>query len=175
MRAVSATFRIADLSNRSIMLSNSTNLLGITSSPELLETHPDIAAKVSGSVSSLSILKERTIDYPREIWYLYACIIVFLSFFNACSLVLSRLWKRSAQLSTDREGFPSTSRRLSWRRLHVALINAWRVYVFRTVIVVGQRNICSWNAAEAFMTVAYVAVLFIWSLINCERTLITDI
>ena len=83
-------------------------------------------------------------EYPREVWYFLASLILLVALCNILSHNLSR-WIPTA-VSKDPEAI-RTSRKGP----------------------IGQTF--SLNAAELFLTALYVAILFAWTLTNCESLL----
>ncbi|KAI0055998.1 hypothetical protein BV25DRAFT_1660362 [Artomyces pyxidatus] len=117
----------------------------------------------AASVPSDFILSQsRAIEYPKEVWYCLGSFIFLLMVGNIVS-ILSGLRRRRKAVRKDAEG-QARSEALSLRRLPLAVVNAWRVVAFRSVVDLGQGY--SVNLAEVFMTAGYIVVLFAWTLIN---------
>ncbi|KAI0055563.1 hypothetical protein BV25DRAFT_166890 [Artomyces pyxidatus] len=108
--------------------------------------------------------KRRVTEYPKEVWYSIGCFI-FLVMVSNIMTILSGLGKRRRVIRQDAEGhLPRQSRALPLRRLPLALVNAWRVVAFRSVIDLGRGY--SINVAELFLTATYIVILLTWTLIN---------
>lgn len=107
-------------------------------------------------------------EYPREVWYFLASLILLVALCNILSHNLSR-WIPTA-VSKDPEAI-RTSRKgpIALRRFPLAILNASRIVAFRCTVPIGQTF--SLNAAELFLTALYVAILFAWTLTNCESLL----
>ncbi|THH14579.1 hypothetical protein EW146_g5768 [Bondarzewia mesenterica] len=123
----------------------------------ILATNPDAALR-----------KYRATEYPKEAWYFVACFIFLAGIFNLVSVVTS--WRRGrVGVSKDVEGQGrSSTGSVSFRRLHLALVNACRIIAFRCSISVGKSF--SLNLAEVFMTATYITIMLTWSFINSKNT-----
>lgn len=114
----------------------------------------------------VSVSARRNQEYPTEFWY---CILAFLAIVclgRVAGFVGSWSRRRRARAlqARDVEYRGSYARRSGWTRIPAAAVNAWRVVAFRSVIAFGPYY--SINLAEGFVTLAYTAALFTWSLIN---------
>ncbi|KAF8875281.1 ferric reductase NAD binding domain-containing protein [Mucidula mucida] len=108
-----------------------------------------------------AIRVQRAADYPKQVWYLLASFIVFLSICHVISLLFNRA--RRIQGRNGERG------RISLRRVPLAFVNVFRVMAFRWTIPIG--NYYTLNVAEIFLTAAYIAIIFTWSLINSTSTI----
>ncbi|KAA1472403.1 hypothetical protein DENSPDRAFT_179747 [Dentipellis sp. KUC8613] len=122
------------------------------------------SAPILAKVTDKTIRKARAADYPKQVWYFIAVFI----FLVAVSNVVSRLFavtRRRSEAPRDVEGaHRSVTSKISYRRLPAAIVNAFRMVAFRTVIPLGGGFTI--NLAEAFITATYIIILFVWSLIN---------
>ncbi|KDQ51857.1 hypothetical protein JAAARDRAFT_198731 [Jaapia argillacea MUCL 33604] len=126
-----------------------------------------------------ALRKYRTQEYPKEIWYLIAAFIFIISFSrfftllvrNACRLLRASASKFEGPSGGDAEygqelpKSPSRRPALSIRSLLVALVNFYRIIVFRTTIPIGKSY--TLNLAEVVVTAVYITALFTWSFVNC--------
>ncbi|KAJ7359758.1 ferric reductase NAD binding domain-containing protein, partial [Mycena albidolilacea] len=101
----------------------------------------------------------RTYAYPRYVWYTLASFIALVSLYHFAVTFTS--WVRSR---TRYVPHPSTRGPISFRRLPVAILNGVRNVVFRTTVSFGGSY--TLNLTELILGCAYIAVLFIWALIN---------
>ncbi|KAI0644002.1 iron reductase [Trametes meyenii] len=107
-------------------------------------------------------------EYPREVWWLVASFIALVSLVQLASWVISKL--SSGPTPAPKEGKDAEAgvtvrpRRFSWRRLPLAILNAYRVVAFRWTLQVGQSY--TLNFAEVFVTVVYIVALFVWEFVN---------
>ncbi|TFY75252.1 hypothetical protein EWM64_g8760 [Hericium alpestre] len=104
----------------------------------------------------------RTEEYPKQVWYFVACFIFLVGVCNLVSRVIPYLRKR-AIARTDVEGEQAPpSGAISYRRAPVAVVNAFRMVAFRSVIPLGFGF--SVNLAELFVSAAYMTIISAWSL-----------
>ncbi|KAF9033922.1 hypothetical protein BDZ89DRAFT_1158104 [Hymenopellis radicata] len=108
-----------------------------------------------------AIRVQRAADYPKQVWYLLASFIAFVSICHGISLLFSRT-RRIQGRNGERGG-------ISLRRVPLAFVNVFRVMAFRWTIPIG--NYYTLNVAEVFLTAAYIAIVFTWSLINSTSTI----
>ncbi|KZV61119.1 hypothetical protein PENSPDRAFT_619411 [Peniophora sp. CONT] len=104
--------------------------------------------------------------YPREFWYGILVLLAIISLGRVVGFISSWYRRRhvQAQNARDVESRGTVSRPSKWTRLPAAAVNAWRVVAFRSDIAIGPYY--SINLAEAFLTIAYLAMLFGWSFVN---------
>ncbi|KAI0067001.1 hypothetical protein BV25DRAFT_1868065 [Artomyces pyxidatus] len=122
------------------------------------------AAAAAPPVNSDRIVRKRlATEYTKEVWYFIGCFIFLVVVSNIVS-ILSGLGRRRKVLRKDAEGQQARSGALSLRRLPLAIVNAWRVVAFRSVIDLGKGY--SINIAELFTTVAYITILFTWTMVK---------
>ncbi|KIY64057.1 hypothetical protein CYLTODRAFT_402376 [Cylindrobasidium torrendii FP15055 ss-10] len=93
--------------------------------------------------------------YPHQIWFLVASFISVVGF---CQLVSYIIGKHQYRRRPD---YAATTGGLS--RIPLAIVNVYRVVAFRSTIGIGSYSL---NLAEVFCTVAYIAALFTWELVN---------
>lgn len=104
----------------------------------------------------------RFYTYPNQVLFLVASFIglVILCHFLTLGYTLSRRGKmRAAKL-------PSRRGKISLKRVPVAIADTFRALAFRWTIPIGRYY--TLNVAEVFLTAAYGAVLFTWTMINSE-------
>ncbi|KAH9838053.1 iron reductase [Rhodofomes roseus] len=133
------------------------------------------ATSTSGSSSggSSSLLKAVSPDkalrlarakgYPREVWYFVACFIFLVAIFQFGSWAVNKLSKRRARTDTE-AGTDTSNGRFTVRNIPRALVNAYRVILFRWTLEIGSSY--TLNMAEVFVSCAYFIALFIWEFIN---------
>ncbi|KAI0777446.1 iron reductase [Trametes elegans] len=123
--------------------------------------HPTIS-------SDRAIRVDHNKQYPRQVWWFLASFIFLVAFVQSISWGISRFSRgriSSRKQADDTEGGrPSSTRRFSWRRLPLAVLNAYRVVAFRWTLEIGQSY--TLNLAEVFVTCAYIVALFTWEFIN---------
>ncbi|KAK0473728.1 hypothetical protein IW261DRAFT_674687 [Armillaria novae-zelandiae] len=105
----------------------------------------------------------RAAEYPKQVWYFIASFIALVSLCHCLSVVFTY----TRTLKPASKGIAPRGR-ISLLRLPRALVELFRVVAFRCTIPVGQSH--SLNVAEVFLTAAYIAVVFTWSLINSTAT-----
>ncbi|THH14583.1 hypothetical protein EW146_g5767 [Bondarzewia mesenterica] len=123
------------------------------------------------AVKAASIDKARRIflagEYPREVWYFIASFIFLVGVGNGISRLAS--WCRQTALRHDPEQHHrSSTSAISLRRLPLAAVNACRIIAFHCTVPVGSNF--SLNVAELLITVIYITILFVWSLVNSNTT-----
>jgi len=115
--------------------------------------NPDKALRIS-----------RAKEYPKEVYYFIASFIFVVSVCNWSARYLGSNTKSSVPLENkETQDRPSTGRS-SWRRLHVAALNLYRMVAFRCVV--HPLPGFSLNLAEVFITAAYITIIFVWAMIN---------
>jgi heme/copper-type cytochrome/quinol oxidase subunit 2 len=102
-------------------------------------------------------------EYAHQVWWLVAPFLFLVGVTYYGSIVLRKLFpgkNKPADVEVDgrlvRRGF-------SFRRLPLAIANAYRVVAFRTTLTVGPFSL---NLAEVAITITYIVALFVWSFIN---------
>ncbi|KAA1473381.1 hypothetical protein DENSPDRAFT_802497 [Dentipellis sp. KUC8613] len=118
----------------------------------------------SHNADDRAIRSYRTRWYPRYTWFIVGSFIFLLMLWNIATLIAARL-RKPRPATADVEG--RTRRQLgpvSYRRLHVAFLNACRVIAFRLTIPLGFGF--KLNLAEVFLTGAYLAMLFVLAMIK---------
>ncbi|OSC98884.1 iron reductase [Trametes coccinea BRFM310] len=109
----------------------------------------------------------RNKEYPRQLWWLIASFIALVSLSHFLSVAVAKCSRRRTDGgTTSRPGNTrsSSDHRLSWRRLPLALVNAFRVVAFRWTLPVGQWQ--SLTFAEVFIVCAYIVALFTWAFVD---------
>lgn len=108
----------------------------------------------------------RTAEYPKEVWYSLASIIVFIGCCQLVSIIVAKLAKRaplSSRHPTNPEG--PAPRGILLRRIPSAAVNTFRVVAFRSTINFGSYSV---NIAETFLTCLYIIALFTWAFVNSK-------
>lgn len=103
----------------------------------------------------------RFFSYPDQVLYLVASFIGFVTLCHFVSLAYTFSRRNSVLVPGSR---PRTTA-LAFRRLPRAFMDVFRALAFRWTIDVGRSY--TLNIAELFLTAAYAAVLFTWTMINC--------
>ncbi|KAH7903964.1 hypothetical protein BJ138DRAFT_1073787 [Hygrophoropsis aurantiaca] len=94
----------------------------------------------------------RYLLYPQQAWY---CLALFM-FVVGC-------FQWAAFLHSKFIGLP-TRHGVSFKRLPLALVNAYRVVAFRWTLNIGQSYTLS--VAEVFISIGYIVLLLVWTFIN---------
>ncbi|KAI0644003.1 iron reductase [Trametes meyenii] len=105
--------------------------------------------------------------YPHQLWWLIASFVVLIALCQFISRVALKYSSRhsSRKKRGDTEaGRSSSSRRVSWRRLPLAALNAYRVIAFRWTLNIGQY--LTLNFAEVLVTCVYIIAIFTWGFVN---------
>ncbi|KAI0266559.1 ferric reductase NAD binding domain-containing protein [Gloeopeniophorella convolvens] len=110
-----------------------------------------------------TIRKHRAALYPKQTWYFVGSIIGLAILLNVFSLLGAAWRRRRASKDAEGQGQPPT-RAISIRHVVPAVVNAWRIIAYRSVITLPFG--LTINLVELFLTAAYTAALFTWSLIN---------
>ncbi|TFY81287.1 hypothetical protein EWM64_g2726 [Hericium alpestre] len=104
----------------------------------------------------------RATNYPRQVWYFVAVFIFLVGISNIVSRSIASRRKAGTK-RTDEEGkAPSSTGAVSYRRLPIAAVNAFRMIAFRTIIPLGFGF--SINIADAAVAAMYITILLLWSL-----------
>jgi len=103
--------------------------------------------------------------YAKQAWYGIGLFLFIIGLFNWSSILyskfsVSRQGRDMESLATPR---PSS---VSFRRLPVALLNSYRVIVFRWTLHIGE-TLCL-STAEITLTVAYIVYMYVWGFINSK-------
>ncbi|TFK45843.1 hypothetical protein OE88DRAFT_1085175 [Heliocybe sulcata] len=104
--------------------------------------------------------------YSKEIWYTMGGSIALIMICHWGSVVLSKCthWSRTPIDDVERRSIAARRGSTSLRRLPLALVNLWRVMAFRCTIQIGKSySLC---LADVFCTMAYIAVIFTFALVN---------
>ncbi len=108
--------------------------------------------------------------YPRQLWWFVTCFIALVALCQFVSWVMTKRAARrpsSQRRTPDSEGgATSGTRRISWRRLPLALLNTYRVVAFRWTLNIGQSFTLTF--AELFIVCAYIVALYVWSFVSSE-------
>ena len=99
-------------------------------------------------------------NYPNRAWFCIASVILFVTLCRFTSL----LYNIGTGVRTRTR--PRTRGVVQYSRLPAAVLNAFRAIAFRWTVPIS--NSYTLNLAEVFLTAAYIAVLFTWSLVNCK-------
>ena len=104
----------------------------------------------------------RILTYPKQVLYLIASFIALISLCHFLSLFYhsiirkrSHEWKRRTTVSLT--------------RLPAAAADSFRTLAFRWTVPVGSSH--ELNFVEMGLTLAYMAVLFTWTFVNCTLRL----
>ncbi|KAI0320573.1 ferric reductase NAD binding domain-containing protein [Amylostereum chailletii] len=136
--------------------------LGTPTSPERLS--PSLSHKALQSIDKV-LRVQRAEDYPKQVWYFLACFIGLVGLANHVSLISFHRHRHRFPAQGDAETQrPSSTGSISYRRLPLAAVNAWRVIAFRSHVRIGHSY--SLNLAEVFMTATYITILFVWTMYN---------
>ncbi|KAI9057704.1 iron reductase [Trametes sanguinea] len=115
-----------------------------------------------------AIRASRIKDYPRQLWWFIASFIALVSLWHLVSWTIAKIssGRRGAQTrSGDTESGKSPHvRPFSWRRIPLAIVNAYRVVAFRYTLHFGRSY--TLNLAEVFVTCAYIIAIFTWEFAN---------
>ncbi|KIK79113.1 hypothetical protein PAXRUDRAFT_162169 [Paxillus rubicundulus Ve08.2h10] len=130
-----------------------------------MSTSLDTSILARAGVADSTIHSGRDTYYPMQAWYCIGLFLFIIGVFQWTSVFYSKL----AGMRSIRGGDPeladgSRSRKFSFSRIAVALTNAYRVIAFRWTLEFGKSY--TLNMAEVFMTIAYVAFLYVWAFIN---------
>ncbi|KAH9896468.1 iron reductase [Cubamyces lactineus] len=106
-----------------------------------------------------TIRKARASAYPHQLWWLIASFIGFIAIIHFGSWAAEKYSAR--QRPAQR---PASTRRVSWRRIPLALVNAYRVVAFRWTVKFGPWR--TLTLAEVFITCAYIVALYTWAFVN---------
>jgi len=102
-------------------------------------------------------------EYAKQVWWFVASFLLLVGITNYGSVALRKLFPGKRE-PADVEADGRVVRRVaSIRRLPLAIANAYRVLAFRTTLTLGPFSL---NLAEVDLTIAYIAVLFVYSFIN---------
>lgn len=118
------------------------------------------------AITDKSLRSARNHLYPLQAWYCIALFIFIIAIFQWISFLHSKFaGRRQMSNASDPEHASMHRRRaLSWRRIPLGLVNAYRVISFRWTLEFGKSY--TLNMAEVFVTMAYIIFLFVWAFIN---------
>jgi ferric-chelate reductase len=135
------------------MFNSMYNLLDARSPPS--STSPDNILSIE--TSSL---------YPKQMWYLVACVIALISVFQLGSFIHSKLAQRADHCAIEPHSNQTSTRHgTALRRIPLSIVNIYRVMAFRWTVELGGYSL---NVAEVFLTGAYIVAMFTWTFINSE-------
>jgi len=120
-------------------------------------------AQIDGTDESLRVTRNKL--YPMQAWYCIGGFIFLIAIFQWISFFHSKVSRRSNDSDPEHASLHH-HHGFSWRRLPLGLANAYRVIAFRWTLEIGQTY--TLNMAEVFVTMAYIAFLFIWAFINSK-------
>lgn len=109
--------------------------------------------------------------YPQQLWWFLATFIGIVAVGQFISWVSSCLFSPCpppVPEKRDVEGRAST-RRFSWSRLPVAIVNHFRVIAFRNTVDVGEKY--TFTYAEVFITIVYIVAVFTWEFSYSEHAI----
>ena len=104
-----------------------------------------------------------SVNYPHRVWFCIAGVMLFVTLCRFTSLLCN------IRSGTPTLARPRTREIIQYRRLPAAMLNAFRAIAFRWTIPIG--NTYTLNLAEVFLTAAYIALVFAWTLVNCTSKL----
>lgn len=110
-----------------------------------------------------ALANQYTEEYTKQVWWLVASFLFLVGTTHYGAIALTKLFpgkKGPADVEADGRVVRHAS---SFRRLPLAIANAYRVVAFRTTFTVGPINL---NLAEVALTIAYIVALFVWSFIR---------
>jgi ferric-chelate reductase len=109
--------------------------------------------------------------YPEYVGYVVAVLFTIVVLGNMISIIERSRRKRSARAlaftTPDIDERPKRSHSISWRRLHTAILNMWRIVLYRSVIQIGSEYTI--NLAEVLLVCIYVATILGGILVNCTN------
>lgn len=141
--------------------------------PQVSPLHPRATASLDKIIRVY-----RNAEYPKELWYFLASLIFVISLLQHATLILPKLFviRRRLRVSSPvdpespRGPSESSSRRLSWRRAPLALVNTLRIIAFRWTIDLGSYSL---NLTEVALTCVYIIALFTWTFINSTSLVVS--
>jgi hypothetical protein len=137
-----------------------------TSSSPKFATRRMSSESLSGA--DLTLLVDRNIAYPEQVWYALAVFLFVVGCFQ-WGLSLHSKFARRRQHESDEETVSNhVHHKFSLRRIPLALINFYRVIAFRWTLEIGQTY--TLNMAEIFVTLGYIALLLTYTYINSESS-----
>ncbi|KAF7980574.1 hypothetical protein HWV62_37747 [Athelia sp. TMB] len=114
-----------------------------------------------------TLRKQRTAEYPIQMWYFLACFIALVGALRLASRLWSLSTRQKRAYSADSESQGSTSgSRINLRRLPVAVLNTYRIIALRWTVRVNLGTVYTLNMADVAVTCAYIIAVFTWTFIN---------
>jgi hypothetical protein len=109
--------------------------------------------------------------YPKQVWYFLATFIALVTACHFVSKFNAYLTRQHAPRETTTDSV--SARRISWRRLPLALLNLWRTVAFRWSLTLNLAGagVYTFGVADFLVAGMYITVLFTWTFIN--STLLT--
>ena len=122
------------------------------------------------------IRTQRADRYPKQIWFFLASFVGLITLFHLGTLFVFWQRKRHVRLTISRisegeqppnneEPRSTLNPKISLRRISLAIINSFRILLYRTTVSIGGGNVL--NGAEIGVTAGYVITLFTWEFIDC--------
>ncbi|KAI0777451.1 iron reductase [Trametes elegans] len=110
----------------------------------------------------------RNSAYPHQLWWFITSFIALVALCNWASWAIAR-YSSKRRVSHGRTVGPEAggsplARCISWRRLPLAIVNAFRVVAFRWTLDIGDS--LTVNSAELFVLAVYIIALFTWEFVN---------
>ncbi|KAJ7907542.1 iron reductase [Mycena leptocephala] len=104
--------------------------------------------------------------YPKQVWYFLATFIALVTVCNFVSKFNAYLARQYAHRGTATASV--SARRISWRRLPLALLNLWRIVAFRWSLTfnLAGAGVYTFSVADFLVAGMYITVLFTWTFIN---------
>lgn len=102
----------------------------------------------------------QAVSFPIRAWYCIGSFIGFVSLCHFISLFYRFYFKSSAATAS------STRDVVRYRRIPSASLSVFRALAFRWTLPIGESYTIS--ITEIFLTGAYMAIVFTWSMVNCK-------
>jgi hypothetical protein len=104
--------------------------------------------------------------YPKQVWYFLATFIALVTACHFVSKFNAYLTRQHAPRGTTTDSV--SARRISWRRLPLALLNLWRTAAFRWSLTLNLAGagVYTFGVADFLVAGMYITVLFTWTFIN---------
>ncbi|KAK1227107.1 hypothetical protein PQX77_009940 [Marasmius sp. AFHP31] len=136
-----------------------------SSAPDMLVFGGDISVLASKPNPDKTIRIIRQDEYPKQLCYFLVSFICLVSLCQFATWAIRKTCRGRRSLGVDSEKTTpsSSSTAIRWRRLPSAVMNLYRIVVFRHTIIIGSYSL---NLAELALTCMYIIALFTWAFIN---------
>lgn len=161
--------------------------------PQIIHRHSESESESGANTTANPdkvLRKYYTANYPNQVGYILLAFIVFLGLVRLGTFLGNYLGRGGLSITNAKEnenyepiaadvpqrtrtGPPLRGSGLRWRRIHLAVLNAYRAIAFRTVVRFPMLRGSGasgaggggyeMNVAEVVLTVAYLFILFRWS------------